>query len=126
MESGRDIALANAVRGVCNDGMSSETIYAELTDWIKRVHALGTVGELLGWDEQVNLPPGAAEQRAGQRRSGNFPPQAHEQRIQLRDRCPCRGQRETEGHHAQQAEQVSGPNPGQVSVPRSLAAIRGQ
>lgn len=46
--------------------MSIETAYAELTAWIKRVHALGTVGELLGWDEQVNLPPGAAEQRAGQ------------------------------------------------------------
>ncbi len=46
--------------------MSNETAYAELTAWIKRVHALGTVGDLLGWDEQVNLPPGAAEQRAGQ------------------------------------------------------------
>ena len=66
MRSGRDIALAKAGRRICNGGMSSETIYAELTDWIKRVHALGMVGELLGWDEQVNLPPGAAEQRAGQ------------------------------------------------------------
>ena len=46
--------------------MPTETTYAELTSWIQRVHALGTVGELLGWDEQVNLPPGAAEQRAGQ------------------------------------------------------------
>ena len=46
--------------------MSNEPTYAELTGWIQRVHALGTVGELLGWDEQVNLPPGAAEQRAGQ------------------------------------------------------------
>lgn len=46
--------------------MSNQTVYADLTDWIKRVHALGTVGELLGWDEQVNLPPGAAEQRAAQ------------------------------------------------------------
>ncbi|MDB6094545.1 MAG: carboxypeptidase [Verrucomicrobia bacterium] len=46
--------------------MSHETVYAELTDWIKRVHALGSVGELLAWDEQVNLPPGAAEQRASQ------------------------------------------------------------
>jgi carboxypeptidase Taq len=46
--------------------MSIETAYTELTQWIKRVHALGTVGELLGWDEQVNLPPGAAEQRANQ------------------------------------------------------------
>ncbi len=46
--------------------MSTDAAYGELTSWIKRVHALGTVGELLGWDEQVNLPPGAAEQRAGQ------------------------------------------------------------
>lgn len=33
---------------------------------VKRAHALGTVADLLGWDEQVNLPPGAAEQRGGQ------------------------------------------------------------
>lgn len=33
---------------------------------IQRAHLLGTVGELLGWDEQVNLPPGAADQRAAQ------------------------------------------------------------
>ena len=46
--------------------MSTETADGELTAWIKRVHALSTVGELLGWDEQVNLPAGAAEQRAGQ------------------------------------------------------------
>ncbi len=46
--------------------MSTESVYAEFTAWIKQVHLLGTVGELLGWDEQVNLPPGAAEQRAAQ------------------------------------------------------------
>ena len=39
---------------------------AELTTLVKRAHTLGTVGELLGWDEQVNLPPGAGEQRAAQ------------------------------------------------------------
>src|SRR5688572_15888101 len=39
---------------------------AELILLLKQAHTLGTVGELLGWDEQVNLPPGAAEQRAGQ------------------------------------------------------------
>src|SRR3954467_9667859 len=38
----------------------------ELVALIQRAHTLRTVGELLGWDEQVNLPPGAAEQRAGQ------------------------------------------------------------
>ena len=40
--------------------------FAELTTLLKRAHALGTVGELLGWDEQVNLPSGAGEQRAAQ------------------------------------------------------------
>jgi carboxypeptidase Taq len=37
-----------------------------LTTLVQRAHLLGTVGELLGWDEQVNLPSGAAEQRAAQ------------------------------------------------------------
>lgn len=46
--------------------MSTDTAFTELTALIKRAHTLGTVGELLGWDEQVNLPPGAAEQRARQ------------------------------------------------------------
>ncbi|HNC24501.1 MAG TPA: carboxypeptidase M32, partial [Opitutaceae bacterium] len=46
--------------------MTNPTAYAELTDWVKRVHLLGTVAELLGWDEQVNLPPGAADQRGAQ------------------------------------------------------------
>ncbi len=46
--------------------MTNSTAYAELTDWVKRVHLLGTVAELLGWDEQVNLPPGAADQRGAQ------------------------------------------------------------
>ena len=38
----------------------------ELTTRLKRIHVLGSVSGLLGWDEQVNLPPGAAEQRGGQ------------------------------------------------------------
>ncbi len=46
--------------------MTNPTAYAELTDWVKRVHLLGTVAELLGWDEQVNLPLGAADQRGAQ------------------------------------------------------------
>jgi carboxypeptidase Taq len=46
--------------------MTTESAFAELTTLIKRAHTLGTVGELLGWDEQVNLPPGGAEQRAAQ------------------------------------------------------------
>ena len=46
--------------------MNSETAYGELVSAIRHAHALGSVGELLAWDEQVNLPPGAAEQRASQ------------------------------------------------------------
>jgi carboxypeptidase Taq len=40
--------------------------YAELRARLRRVHVLGTVGGLLGWDEQVNLPVGAAAQRGEQ------------------------------------------------------------
>lgn len=46
--------------------MTLASAFAELTTLVQRAHTLGTVGELLGWDEQVNLPPGAAEQRAAQ------------------------------------------------------------
>ncbi len=37
-----------------------------LSALLKRPHTLATIAELLGWDEQVNLPPGGAELRAGQ------------------------------------------------------------
>lgn len=40
--------------------------YAELRARLKRVHVLGSVAGHLGWDEQVNLPPGAAAQRGEQ------------------------------------------------------------
>ena len=46
--------------------MSIDAAFAELTTLVKRAHTLGLIGELLGWDEQVNLPPGGAEQRAAQ------------------------------------------------------------
>src|SRR5687767_10274315 len=46
--------------------MLTEAPVVELTALIKRAHTLANIGELLGWDEQVNLPPGAAEQRAAQ------------------------------------------------------------
>jgi carboxypeptidase Taq len=46
--------------------MTSEAAYEELQLLLKRAHILSTVGDLLSWDEQVNLPPGAAEQRATQ------------------------------------------------------------
>jgi len=38
----------------------------ELIALVQRAHTLGTIGDLLGWDEQVNWPPGGAEQRANQ------------------------------------------------------------
>ncbi|MDD3180838.1 MAG: carboxypeptidase M32 [Opitutaceae bacterium] len=40
--------------------------YAELTARLKRQFTLGTVAGLLGWDEQVNLPPDSVDQRAEQ------------------------------------------------------------
>lgn len=43
-----------------------EAAYVELTARLKRLHTLGTVSGLLGWDEQVNLPPESADQRAEQ------------------------------------------------------------
>jgi carboxypeptidase Taq len=46
--------------------MTSEADYAELVALLKRAHLLGSVAELLSWDEQVNLPPDSAEQRAAQ------------------------------------------------------------
>lgn len=46
--------------------MTIETAVAELVELIKHIHLLSTVGELLGWDEQVYLPSDAAEQRASQ------------------------------------------------------------
>lgn len=46
--------------------MTPASDFAALVTLLKRAHALGTVGDLLGWDEQVNLPPGGAEQRAAQ------------------------------------------------------------
>jgi carboxypeptidase Taq len=38
----------------------------ELTAKLQRAHLLYTVADLLGWDEQVNLPPASAGQRAEQ------------------------------------------------------------
>lgn len=40
--------------------------YEELHVHLRRVHTLSTVAELLGWDEQVNLPSGSAALRAEQ------------------------------------------------------------
>ena len=46
--------------------MTFDAALAELVRLIKQAHLLSTVGDLLSWDEQVNLPSGAAEQRAAQ------------------------------------------------------------
>lgn len=46
--------------------MTTAAAYADLLARLQRGHVLGTVGDLLAWDEQVNLPPGAAESRAAQ------------------------------------------------------------
>lgn len=40
--------------------------YDRLVAKLKRAHYLGTISGLLGWDEQVNLPPDSADQRAEQ------------------------------------------------------------
>ena len=46
--------------------MTSESAYAELITHLQRVHSLSSIAELLGWDEQVNLPADSADQRAEQ------------------------------------------------------------
>lgn len=40
--------------------------YAELVERLRGIETLASIGSLLGWDEQVNLPPAAADQRARQ------------------------------------------------------------
>lgn len=45
---------------------SSFPAYHELLARLRRIHLLGTVTGVLGWDEQVNLPPGAAVRRGEQ------------------------------------------------------------
>src|SRR5688572_21949401 len=46
--------------------MTTDAAVFELVRLIQKAHLLSTVGDLLSWDEQVNLPPDAAEQRAAQ------------------------------------------------------------
>src|SRR5436190_3834067 len=46
--------------------MGIEQHMVELVALVQRAHTFSTIGDLLGWDEQVNLPSGAAEQRATQ------------------------------------------------------------
>lgn len=44
----------------------TRTLHDSLLAKLRRAHLLGTVSGLLGWDEQVNLPPDSADQRAEQ------------------------------------------------------------
>ena len=46
--------------------MTIESAYAELLTHLNRIHRLETVAQLVGWDEQVNLPPESADLRAEQ------------------------------------------------------------
>ena len=46
--------------------MKFDATYAELNEHLNRIHQLGTIGKLLSWDEQVNLPEDSADQRAAQ------------------------------------------------------------
>lgn len=46
--------------------MPVATAYAELLNRLERAHLLNDISELLAWDEQVNLPSGAAAQRGAQ------------------------------------------------------------
>jgi len=47
--------------------MTTAAAYVELEAKLKTAHLLSSIGELLGWDEQVNLPADSADQRAAQR-----------------------------------------------------------
>ncbi len=46
--------------------MNTSDAFRELDARLRRGQLLDSIGQLLGWDEQVNLPPGAATQRAAQ------------------------------------------------------------
>ncbi len=46
--------------------MTIDAAYSELNEHLNRIHQLGTIGQLLSWDEQVNLPEDSADQRAAQ------------------------------------------------------------
>src|SRR5438552_8592413 len=45
---------------------NASAAYSELITTLKETAILGSVGSLLGWDEQVNLPPLGAEHRSAQ------------------------------------------------------------
>ncbi len=44
----------------------ANTLYAELTDHLRKTALLESTGSVLGWDEQTYMPPGGADHRANQ------------------------------------------------------------
>jgi carboxypeptidase Taq len=46
--------------------MTTDAAYTELSACLRRTHLLDSIGQLLGWDEQVNLPADSADLRAEQ------------------------------------------------------------
>ncbi|MFI5357808.1 MAG: carboxypeptidase M32 [Opitutales bacterium] len=46
--------------------MPNDSAYRELLEHLNRIHRLDSIASLLGWDEQVNLPPDSADLRADQ------------------------------------------------------------
>jgi len=46
--------------------IATDTTYADLTAALRKTYCLSSIAGLLDWDEQVNLPPGAAGLRAEQ------------------------------------------------------------
>ena len=46
--------------------MSTQELYSELVARLKKTSLLATCSAVLGWDEQVNMPPQGAEHRANQ------------------------------------------------------------
>lgn len=60
----RAVAMASAAAPAAPAGVKAD--YAALCERLKEVSALSGVSGLLGWDEQVMMPPGAAELRARQ------------------------------------------------------------
>jgi carboxypeptidase Taq len=46
--------------------MNPSAAFSELSERLRRAQLLDSIGQLLGWDEQVNLPTASAAQRAAQ------------------------------------------------------------
>ena len=46
--------------------MSTRSDYDKLVSELRRLHELGSIGSLLGWDEEVNLPANSGPLRAAQ------------------------------------------------------------